>query len=437
MGIRDLLMLVLGYACVPLALYNAYYGLLAYCWLSFMRPQTLVWNPTVQAARITFAVAAALIFRALFTEGPRFRLRGPTLAFLALWGWFAICTLTSTDPASSQEALIQFSKLGVACLLLTGLVRSRWQLKWLIVLLALCPGVYGLKLGAFFARGFTATEHGGPMGMDNNDTAMFIATGIPLLVFAASQVRRRWLKYGLYAAAGLSVPAVLVTGSRGGILAMGIALGLTIWRKTTWWKAVIVAGCVGMLVLTITPEQTMGRYETMERWEQDPSAMGRIRAWEVSMAMAADRATGVGFGQGAYLKQYDNYKAEPEDFPHAAHSVWFSLLGETGYIGLILYTVLVGSVVFTTERLMRRAAKRGEKRASWDWNYAAGLQGAILTFAIGGTFLSQARFEFVYALCMTTVPLAHLAEAGRLSEAQMPATLSSENHEGRLAGTRR
>jgi len=412
MGIRDILMLVLGYACVPLALYDGYYGLLAYCWLSFMRPQTLVWSPAVQSARITFAVAAALIFRALLTPGPKLRLRGPTVAFLALWGWFAVCTVTSTDPASSQEALIQFSKVGVACVLLTGLVRSRWQLKWLIVLLALCPGLYGLKLGAFFARGFTATQHGGPMGMDNNDTAMFIATGIPLLVFAALEVGRRWLKYALYGAAALSVPAVIVTQSRGGFLALILALALTIWRKTTWWKAAVAATAVGLVALAVTPDVTMGRYETIETWKRDPSAMGRLRAWEVSMAMAGERATGVGFGQDAYLKQYDEYKAEPEDYPHAAHSVWFSLIGETGYVGLGLYCCLIASVAVATQRIMYRAAREGQARRRWDWNIAAALQCAILTFAIGGTFLSQARFEFVYALCMTTVPLAHLAEEG-------------------------
>lgn len=410
MGIRDILMLIVGYACVPLALYDAYYGLLAYCWLSFMRPQTLVWSAGVQSARITFAVAIALIVRTLLTPWPWVRFRGPTVAFLALWAWYGVCTVTSMHPESSQEALIQFSKVGVACLLVTGLVRSQWQLKWLIVLLALCPGFYGLKLGQFFLRGATETQHGGPMGMDNNDTAMFIAMGIPLLVFAASQVWRRWLKYGLYAAAGLSVPAVIVTGSRGGILAMALALGFTIWRKTTWWKAVIVGTLAALLVFTVTPGQTMERYETMQEYEQDPSAMGRLRAWQVCMAMAADRPTGVGFGQDAYMREYDSYKVHPEDRPHAAHSVWFSLIGETGYIGLGLYACLVASVLVTTQWIMRRSAREGRARRSWAWNYAAALQCSLLAFAVGGTFLSQARFEFVYALCMVAVPLAHLAE---------------------------
>jgi hypothetical protein len=40
MGIRDILMLIVGYACVPLALCDASYGVQVHCWLSLMRPQT-------------------------------------------------------------------------------------------------------------------------------------------------------------------------------------------------------------------------------------------------------------------------------------------------------------------------------------------------------------------------------------------------------------
>jgi len=84
MGIRDLIMILVGYGCVPLALYDAYYGLLAYCWLSFMRPQSLVWSEFVQSARITFAVAIALIIRTLLSSGPKIHHHSTTIAFLAL-----------------------------------------------------------------------------------------------------------------------------------------------------------------------------------------------------------------------------------------------------------------------------------------------------------------------------------------------------------------
>lgn len=411
MGIRDILMVIVGYACVPIALYDAYYGLLAYCWLSFMKPQTFVWAEGVEAARMTFVVAIALIVRAAFTAGWRFQFRAPMIAFIALWAWFGVCTLLSTHIDSSANEFIFFSKMGIAVVLMTALVRTREQLKWLMVLLAVCPGIYGAKLGVFFLGGGTYAQQGGPLGMDNNDTALFIAMGVPLLVLVGGQVERNWLRYLLYAMAALSVPGVIVTASRGGFLAMVVAIGLTLWRKTTWWKAAIASVVVGFAVFVIVPEGTRGRYSTVTEYQEDPSAMGRIRAWETTAAMAASKPlTGVGFGQEAYMLEYPRYQIASNDRPHATHSVWFSLLGETGYVGLGLYVLLLGTVLVATHRVMRLARVSPKARRTWFWNVAAAVQSAALTFAVGGTFLSQARFEFAYALYLITVPLSILAE---------------------------
>ncbi len=410
MGIRDVIILILGYGCVPLALYNAYYGLLAYCWLSFMSPQSLVWSPTVQTARIIFAVGIALIVRAVFSSGPRLRLRGPTIAFLALWAWFGICTLTSTHRDLSVDPFVQFCKVGVAVVLITGLVRTRGQLKWLVLLLALCPGFYAVKLGLFFVRGGVMTHHGGPQGMDNNDTAMFIAMSIPMLVFAAGEVKNRWGRYGLYAAAGLAAPAIIATTSRGGMLAMMAAMALTVWRKTKWWKAIIVGAVVSVAVLAIIPPQTEQRYRTIESYEEDRSAMGRIRAWETSLVMAGDRpAVGVGFGVKAYIAEYDRYKRDSQDRPHVAHSVWFSALGQTGYVGLGLYLTLMGAVFWAMKRVRRLSAGIKGNKGAWARNYAAMLECTMLTFIVGATFLSKLEFEYIYAICMVSVPLLHIA----------------------------
>ncbi len=412
MGIRDILMLIVGYACVPLALYDAYYGLLAYCWLSFMRPQTLVWSAGVQSARITFAVAIALIVRTLLTPWPWVRFRGPTVVFLALWAWYGVATVGSTHVDLSTGVFIDFCKIGIGVVLITGLVRTRSQLKWLIILLALCPGFYGFKLGLFFLRGAQMTAHGGPIGSDNNDTALFIAMSIPMLVFAASEVKNNWGRYGLYIVAALAVPGVIVTTSRGGILALAAAVGLTVWRKTTWWKAAIAGAVVAIGALAIIPGGTLERYHTIESYEEDPSAMSRIWAWETSVAMANARPlVGVGFGMPTYMAEYDNYKTHEEDHPHIAHSVWFSVLGEAGYVGLALYLILVLCTLWTTRHVRRLARQMKAGKDAWFRAYAVMLECTILTFAVGATFLSKVTFEYIYAIFLLSVPLAHLAEA--------------------------
>lgn len=404
-------MLALGYACVPVALVNAYAGLLAYCWLTFMRPQSLVWAQDVQATSIIKFVVVALLLRVLVTPGPKVRLRGPTIAFLILWFWFALSALQNLE--LTQETIEQFSKISVAVLLITGLVRTRKQLKWLIVLLAWCPGFYAVKLGLFFSRGGgTLSWGGGPMGMDANDNAMFMAMSIPMLVFGSCEIRNKYGRWAMLGAAALAVPAVILTGSRGGMLAMAVAMAVTVFLKTNLWKAVVTGGLMVIVVMAIIPTQTRQRYETVRTYEEDTSAMGRIRAWKTCKRMADDYPIlGVGFGQPSYLAKYKVYREDETEIPRAAHSVWFSLLAETGYVGLIVYISLVVTVIVACRRVMSNAPPGRLRRKDPMWNYAAAVMAAVVTFAVGGTFLSQARFEYVYALYMTAVPIMILSES--------------------------
>jgi probable O-glycosylation ligase (exosortase A-associated) len=360
-------------------------------------------------------VALALIIRAATVSGPKVRFAGPTLAFLVVWLWFLLSSVFSISWDYSAPYLEQFSKMAVAVILITGLVRTRKQLKWLIVLLAWCSGFYALKLGVFFIRtGGEVTTAGQVLGFDNNDLAMFLVMGIPVLVFGMCEVQSRWGRRMMYLAAIMAVPAVLSTTSRGGMLAMAIAVGLTLWLKTSWWKAAACGLAILAVIPFITPEASKERYETIQEYEKDASAMGRLRAWRACVRMANDHPLlGVGFGQKAYLEQYElKYKDlnDPEDLARAAHSVWFSLLGETGYVGLGIYLAMIVVVVRNCRRVMKLEPPPGvPRRKYWAWNYAAGLFVATVSFAIAGTFLSQARFEYAFALYMASVPLAVIA----------------------------
>lgn len=410
MGLRDLVMIILGLGCIPFALYSPFYGLLAYCWLSFMKPQSLAWSPDVRAARITLVVAIVLIARALTIPGPRWRLRGPTLVFIAFWFWVLVSTLASSHSDLSWIFLERFSKIGIAVLLLTGLVRTRDQLKWLVVLLAICPGIYALRLGVHFFRIGGATHHGGPMGMDNNDLALFVAMGVPMLVFAAADVRSRWARGGLYAMAALAIPAVIIGESRGGMLALAGALLVTIWRRTNLAKTVLAVAILLPLILAIMPAGSRARYETLGDYRQDKAAMDRIYGWDTAQRMAdANPLTGVGLGMHTFLAEYDNYKANPEDQPRVAHSVWYSVLGGAGYPGLILYLLLMAATVRTTWRVRRLAIASLGGKQHWAWRYAAMIECAMVAFAIGATFLSQVGFEYVFALYLLSVPLEAIA----------------------------
>ena len=411
MGLRDLLILVLGAVGIPAALYNPYLGILAYSWLSFMQPQSLVWASSVRSMRLTFAVGAALVVRSLFTTGPKVRVRGPVVPFVLFSLWMLLSAAMSHQQSSSMEFVLQFAKITVAVLLMTGLVRNRVQLKWLIIVLALCPGFYAFRLGLFLLMGGVRTHHGGPLGMDNNDTALFVAMSLPMVTFAASEVKRKWVKRGMYGLAMMAVPAVIAGGSRGGLLAVSAAAVLTVWRRATWWKAAVI-GVLGFLAtVTLIPDMTAHRYETIRGYEQDPSAMGRIAAWRTAERMADDRPlVGIGVGMKTWMLEYEHYRSDPLDTPRVAHSVWFSTLGGMGYVGLGLYVSIIVATLLTTRRVRLWSAGHSERQ--WAGDYAAMIECTIVTFMVGATFLSQIGFEYVFAIFMLSVPLAVVAMEG-------------------------
>ena len=413
MGIRDILMTIMGWGCVPVAMYDAYYGLLAYYWLSLMKPQSFVWSSGVQSSRFVFFTAIFMFLRAAITPGPKFRPRGPAWWFIAFWIWMGFCAHFSPHRPMAMEFFEKFSKISIALMLMTGLVRTKKEFKTLLILFAMCPGVYAIRLGTFLLRGGGVTHHGGPLGMDNNDTALFIAMGIPMLTFMAYQVQGKWKKRGLLTTAVLAIPAVIAGGSRGGLLAMSTAVLITLWRRYSIKKAGIALALMIPLGLMIVPPETYERYMTIKTYEDDPSAMGRIWAWQVAKSMADARPLfGVGLGQGPFLREYHNYMIHELDQPHVAHSVWFSTLAGSGYVGLSFLVGMLLSVFWTCRKIRKRILRDYpiEGKNHWAWQDAAMIEATVLAFCVGASFLSQVGFEYIYAISLTPTILLWLID---------------------------
>lgn len=408
--------MLVGMLSIPFSLITAFNALLAYCVFSFMKPQSFAYFDTVRNARFTLAVAIVLILRTMTTVGTKIRLKSPTVFFIFFWAWMGLTTLTAVHPFLSEPFLLKFSKIALPMLLLTGLVHTRQQLKYLVVLLAMCPGVYGLRLGLWFVTHGTITHQGGPLGMDNNDLALFLDMGVPMLVFAAAEVQQKWLRWLLIAMAILSVPAVIIGESRGGMVGMVAAGVITLWRRTNWRKFVILMVIGIPIVLAIIPPHVQSRYLSIQHYQQDSSAQGRLHAWDTARRMAAAHPwVGIGIGTESFLAEYDIYKRDAADIPRVAHSVWYSTLAGMGYPGLVLFVALIGATFLTTRRIRRLAKTSLGGPASWAYRYAVMIECTVVAFCVAATFLSQVGFEYVYSIFLLSVPLHAIAaeEAAR------------------------
>ena len=139
---------------------------------------------------------------------------------------------------------------------------------------------------------------------------------------------------------------------------------------------------------------TIGTYET------DSSAMGRIQAWHFCASIAADRLTGGGFD----IYNVHNYAAwGPPGWrlPQVAHSIYFSVLGEHGYVGLLLFLWLWWLVLRQAGQLRKVSKDRPE--LAWVYHLVGMCQVSLAGYLAGGAFLQLAYFDLPYNILVILV----------------------------------
>jgi putative inorganic carbon (HCO3(-)) transporter len=210
---------------------------------------------------------------------------------------------------------------------------------------------------------------------------------------------RNWIRSGLLVLMLLSATAALGTQSRGAFLAIA-AMGLVLWFRT---KNKVISGIfitlIAMLLAAVMSTSWDARMQTIENYGTDASAMGRINAWWMAFNLANHHFFGGGF-EVITADLFSRYAPVPADI-HAAHSIYFQVLGEHGYIGLILF-LLVWFFAFKSAGTIRRDASN---RAETQWlQHLAGMcQVSLAGYAVGGAFLSLSYFDLPYNILVVLV----------------------------------
>src|SRR5204863_3606968 len=152
------------------------------------------------------------------------------------------------------------------------------------------------------------------------------------------QVKARLARHGLTLAMLLSAAAALGSHSRGALLAI-VAMAFVFWTRS---RHKLVSGIALVLVsaalFAFMPGEWDDRMSSIANYEQDASAMGRINAWWMAWNLALDRPFGGGFD--IYWPPIFARYAPIADDVHAAHSIYFQVLGEHGFVGLGLFLLL-------------------------------------------------------------------------------------------------
>jgi len=127
--------------------------------------------------------------------------------------------------------------------------------------------------------------------------------------------------------------------------------------------------------------------------------MGRINAWWMAFNLAKENFMGGGFM--VYTPDiFGRYAPDPLDI-HAAHSIYFMVLGEHGFVGLSIFLLLW----FFTWRTAGYLRVQGRKLPETQWLVHLGsmCQVSIAGYAVGGAFLSLSYYDLPYNILVLVV----------------------------------
>ena len=122
--------------------------------------------------------------------------------------------------------------------------------------------------------------------------------------------------------------------------------------------------------------------------------MGRINAWKYSVNVANDRITGVGMGQWS-ARTFAIWAPDPDNVK-AAHSIYFSVMADFGWIGFFMwFTIFMGGFL-VARRVSLVAARHDEFK--WASHLAKMIQVSLVAYGSGGAFLSLSYYDLPWHL---------------------------------------
>ena len=339
------------------------------------------------------------------------------LIFL-FFAWTTLSTImTEGAPEVAWEYWFRFLKIVLLFLFVVLIIDKKLHIDFFLWCVVMSIGFFGgLEALKYIASGGGHHIEGfaGHVLGDRNELSLAFVITLPICFYLLQQYGAKGIviRVGLLGLMGLLVTAIVGTQSRGGFVAL-IGLGAYFFVKSD--RKILLAIMVCILVAglsTMVSQEWVSRMDTIGEAKEDASFMGRVVAWKLSFIMAAHHPfLGGGFkalenrAVWAELAQhffdfsffYSGDALPNVNLPRAAHSVYFQVLGDHGFVGLALYLSFLARAFITARKVTRTARKH--PATAWIANLATMLQLSLFTFCLGGAALSFAYFELIYAIC--------------------------------------
>lgn len=401
---RDIAVTLAVFGLLPVIWKRPWTGILVWSWLGFMNPHRMAWgfSTTMPFAMIVALTTLLAVMRS--KEPKKIPWERESVVLLIFIGWMVITTTFAVYPSLAWNQFDKVIKIQLMIFVAMMVINSPERIRALVWVIALSIAFYGVKGGIFTILHGGVYRVQGPPGTfiaGNNELGLGMAMTVPLLYFLARDIRHRWLRPAMYAVTVLTALAAIGTQSRGALVGMAV-MGVMFWYKSRQkFTVAILGGLAVLLIVQIMPQEWYDRMNTINTYEKDRSAMGRVNAWWMAFNLASDRFLGGGF-ETFQREMFALYAPDPTNV-RDVHSIYFELLGEHGYVGLSLFLILMAFTWGSCSRVRKISARSSD--TAWAGDLASMIQVSLAAYLSAGAFLGMAYFDLPYNLVLIAVAL--------------------------------
>jgi len=407
---------VTGFAVVGSFASTPFVGFCVYVFYGVFRPQ-FMWKWSLeQYGAINWSLYVALgTILATVVFGPRpptpapGRLPpsrvsiAPVHVAMLLFGLSLVASyLTAIRPEAGNLMVDDYWKMFLMFAVGAVVVRSVGQVWALYLTYALTLAYIAYEVNyLYLVNGYLGIARNGYGGHDNNGAGMLLAMGVPLCAFGWESTRR-WYRWAFALFIPVILHAVLMTYSRGAMVALVVAAPFWILRGRYRKQKITLGVCVLLCIPVLAGQEIRDRFFSVQKFQEDGSANSRFVSWGIGFDIARENPV---FGVGIRNSPLLTYGRGADLEGRVIHSQYLQIAADNGFVGLACYLAVVGFAMWDLEKVIRAARRRDDPDSVKAYLAAAGFQGAIVTFLVGAVFLSAEAFEPQYWLFLAAAQL--------------------------------
>jgi O-antigen ligase len=329
---------------------------------------------------------------------------GIVAALLAYWFWASLSAGLAADQAVAWKYVEELTKVVLPFIVGITTINSVPRLKLLAWVIVLSHGYVAFEMNLSYLQGFNRIQEVGFAGLDNNCFAIAMVASTGMAFFLGLHAEKWWLKGAAMLSGLLAAHSVLLSFSRGGMIALIFTAVVTFWlipKRPIYYVAFAIALAVGF---RLAGPEVRERFKSSfaQQQERDYSAESRLQLWtDCCDVMAKNPLVGVGPANWPLIAPRYGWPLGKE-----AHTLWLQLGAELGIPGLFFLVMFYGLTVIRLWPLARESGPVLDPTLRY---LSQAVIASICGFAVAAQFVSLSGLEAPYYITLVGAGVLKLA----------------------------